>query len=138
MSKSGIDIKDINRIVLTHLHPDHVEAVNEIKRKTGAKIYSHWIESVYLSQELEYNGPPNKDAFEHILKIMGTNIYKVTKEFGNINVGPIITDVLLEDGDTIGNTLQVIHTPGHTPGHISLYDKERRILIGGYIFLIQF
>jgi len=138
LSKSGIDIKDINRIVLTHLHPDHVEAVNEIKRKTGAKIYSHWVEAVYLSQELEYNGPPNKDAFEHILKIMGTNIDKVTKEFGNINVGPIITDVLLEDGDTIGNTLQVIHTPGHTPGHISLYDKERRILIGGYIFLIQF
>lgn len=134
LSKSGIDIKDINRIVLTHLHPDHVEAVNVIKRKTGAKIYSHWIEAAYLSQELEYNGPPHKDVFEHILKIMGTNIDNVTKEFGNINVGPIITDVLLEDGNTIGNTLKVIHTPGHTPGHISLYDKERRILLGGDIF----
>jgi glyoxylase-like metal-dependent hydrolase (beta-lactamase superfamily II) len=78
--------------------------------------------------------PPDKEAFEHVLKIMGTNIDKVTKKFGNINIDPILTDVLLEDGDIIGNSLQVIHTPGHTPGHISLYDKERRILIGGDIF----
>ena len=133
VAEAGFDIKDIKRIVLTHLHPDHVEAANKIKRKTGAKIYSHWIEATYLSHELEYNGPPDKDAFEHILKIMGTNIDKVAKKFGNINVGPIIVDGLLNDGDTIGNTLQVIHTPGHTPGHISLYDKEHRILIGGDI-----
>jgi glyoxylase-like metal-dependent hydrolase (beta-lactamase superfamily II) len=133
LSKAGIDIKDINRIVLTHLHPDHVEAVNELKRKSGAKLYSHWIEASYLSKELDYNGPPNRDAFEHVLKIMGTNIENVSKKFGNINVGPIVIDRLLEDGDTIGNTLQVIHTPGHTPGHISLYYRERRIIIGGDI-----
>jgi glyoxylase-like metal-dependent hydrolase (beta-lactamase superfamily II) len=133
LSNAGIDIKDINRIVLTHLHPDHVEATNELRRKTGAKIYSHWIEATYLSHELEYNGPPDKEVFEHVLKVMGTNIDKVTKKFGNINVGPIVIDRLLEDGDTIGNTLKVIHTPGHTPGHISLYDRERRILIGGDI-----
>lgn len=61
---------------------------------------------------------------------MGTNTNKVTKESGDINGGLIITDLLLEIRDTIGNTLQVIHTPGHTLGHISLYDKERWILIG--------
>ena len=133
LSKAGIDIKDINRIVLTHLHPDHIEAANEIKRKTGATIYSHWIEASYLSKELDYNGPPDRVAFEHVLKIMGTNIDKITKKFGNIHVGPIVIDYLLEDGDFIGNSLQVIHTPGHTPGHISLYDKEHRILFGGDI-----
>ncbi len=62
---------------------------------------------------------------------MGTSIDIVTEKFGNLKVGPIVIDGLLKDGDKIGNTLQVIHTPGHTPGHISLYDKERRILIGG-------
>ena len=65
---------------------------------------------------------------------MGIDINKVSEKFGNINVEPILTDRLLEDGDTIGNTLQVIHTPGHTPDHISLYDKKHRILIGGDIF----
>ncbi len=86
-----------------------------------------------MSHELEYNGPPDKEAFEHVLKVMSTNIENVSKKFGDINVGPIVIDRLLEDGHTIGNTLQVIHTPGHTPGHISLYDRERRILIRGDI-----
>ena len=131
LSNAGVNIKDINRIVLTHLHPDHIEAANEVKRKTGAKIYSHWIESTYLSHELQYNGPPNREALEHVLKLMGTSIKKVTEKFGYIHVDPIVTDELLKDGDMIANTLQVIHTPGHTPGHISLYDRERRILIGG-------
>lgn len=131
LSDAGIDIHDINRIVLTHLHPDHVEAANTLKRKTGAKIYSHWIEASYLSHELQYNGPPDRVALEHVLKIMGTSIDKVTEKFGNLTVRPIVIDELLKDGDMIGNTLQVIHTPGHTPGHISLYDKEHRILIGG-------
>ncbi|VFJ13291.1 hypothetical protein [Candidatus Nitrosocosmicus franklandus] len=43
LSNMGVDINDINRIVLTHLHPDDVEAANELKLKlkTSAKIYSH-------------------------------------------------------------------------------------------------
>lgn len=133
LSQEGIDILDINRIVLTHLHPDHVEAANALKRKTSAQLYSHWIEAAYLSHDVEYNGPPDKVAFEHILKIMGTDISKVSEKFGNISVGPISTDVLLKDGDTVGNKLKVIHTPGHTPGHISLYDSQRKILFGGDI-----
>ena len=133
LSNADIDIADINRIVLTHLHPDHVEAANELRKKSGAKIYSHWIDATYLSHELQYSGPPAKDAFEHVLKVMGTNIENVSRKFGKIHVGPIVIDGLLKDGDTIGHSLQVIHTPGHTPGHISLYDKEHRILIGGDI-----
>lgn len=62
---------------------------------------------------------------------MGSINNIVTKEFGNLNAGFIITDVLLEDSDTIGNILQVNYTPWHTPDHISLYGKDRRILIDG-------
>ena len=80
LSKAGIDIKDINRIVLTHLHPDHVEAANILKRKTGAKIYSHWIEAAYLAHDLKYTGPPDSNAFKHVLKVMGTDIDTVTKK----------------------------------------------------------
>jgi hypothetical protein len=41
---------------------------------------------------------------------MGTNTNKVTKEFGEINGAPIITDVLIKVSDAIGNALQIIHT----------------------------
>jgi glyoxylase-like metal-dependent hydrolase (beta-lactamase superfamily II) len=45
----GYEIKNVKRIILTHVHVDHSQAANEIKKRSGAKIYSHWIESRYLS-----------------------------------------------------------------------------------------
>ena len=48
----GYDIKNVKRIILTHVHVDHAQAANEVKRKSGAKIYSHWIEAGYLSHDI--------------------------------------------------------------------------------------
>lgn len=44
-------------------------------------------------------------------------------------VDPIHIDEQIQDGDAIGS-LKVIHTPGHTPGHISLYSEKHRIVFG--------
>ena len=55
----GYDIKNIKRIILTHVHMDHSQAANEVKRKSGAKIYSHWIEARYLGHNPPYQGPPS-------------------------------------------------------------------------------
>src|SRR4029078_11561664 len=43
----GYDIKNVKRIILTHVHVDHSQAANAVKRKSGAKIYSHWIEAIF-------------------------------------------------------------------------------------------
>jgi glyoxylase-like metal-dependent hydrolase (beta-lactamase superfamily II) len=43
---------------------------------------------------------------------------------------PIQPDLVLHDGDRVGR-LTVIHTPGHTPGSISLYDSERKVVFVG-------
>ncbi len=43
---------------------------------------------------------------------------------------PVQPDIVLKENDEVG-TLRVIHTPGHTPGSISLYDHERRVLFVG-------
>jgi glyoxylase-like metal-dependent hydrolase (beta-lactamase superfamily II) len=43
---------------------------------------------------------------------------------------PVEPDILLKDGDMIGN-LSVLHAPGHTPGSIALFDKERGIVFVG-------
>ena len=46
-------------------------------------------------------------AIEHVLKLMGTNIDKVTEKFGKLKMDPIVVDGLLKDGDIIANTLKV-------------------------------
>ena len=125
----GYEMNNIKRIILTHLHIDHAQAANEIRNKTGAKIYSHWIEAGYLANYPPYPGPPTAQATQEILKKSGLSVEELTKKFGSINLEPIIVDNHVSDGDMIGS-LKVIHTPGHTPGHISLYYDEDRIVFG--------
>jgi glyoxylase-like metal-dependent hydrolase (beta-lactamase superfamily II) len=126
---AGFNMMKVRRIILTHLHIDHAQAANEIRKRTGAKIYSHWIEAGYLAHNPPYNGPPTIQAITDVLKKSGLSVEELTKEFGSMELEPIIVDEQVSDGDTIGS-LKVIHTPGHTPGHISLYYDEDRILFG--------
>ena len=56
-------------------------------------------------------------------------IEDVINKFGKLDVDPITVDEKLKDRDKI-KSLKVIHTPGHTPGHISLYLEAQRTLFG--------
>jgi len=126
----GYYLKNIKRIILTHLHIDHAQAANEVRNRTGAKIYSHWIEAGYLAHNPPYPGPPTAQRTQEMARKSGLSSEELTKKFGSLEVEPIIVDNQVSDGDMIGS-LRVIHTPGHTPGHISLYHSEDRIIIAG-------
>lgn len=128
ITNAGYDFKDIRRIILTHVHVDHIQAANELKRLSGAKLYSHWVEARYLAHDPRYQGPPSHETVQNLLHKFGAKI-EIIKKFGHFNVDPIVVDEQLQDGDMIGS-LQVIHTPGHTPGHISLHSKKHKIMFG--------
>ena len=53
----------------------------------------------------------------------------LAKRFGPMIVDPIHIDKQIQDGDALGS-LKAIHTPGHTPGHISLYSEKHKIIFG--------
>jgi glyoxylase-like metal-dependent hydrolase (beta-lactamase superfamily II) len=125
----GYEIKNVKRIILTHVHVDHSQAANEVKRKSGAKIYSHWIEAGYLAQTPPYLGPPSTRETVEKLENLGVSLKNLTKEYGSLEVEPISVDEQVSDGDMIVS-LKVIHTPGHTPGHTSLYYEKDRLLLG--------
>ncbi|HET6589100.1 MAG TPA: MBL fold metallo-hydrolase [Candidatus Nitrosocosmicus sp.] len=125
----GYEIKNVKQIILTHVHVDHAQAANEIKRKSGARIYSHWIEARYLAHNPPYMGPPSTQETIKKLEKLGVSVEALSKEYGTLEVEPISVDEQVSDGDMIGS-LKVIHTPGHTPGHISLYYEKDKLLLG--------
>ena len=100
-------------VVTTHCHADHIAALAKLVENTDAKVYIH---------EQDYEGLYNKEL--NAEEIVGTKILPVQKER--------VVKCNDQDKITFGNTtLEVIYTPGHTKGSITLYDEKNNILYSG-------
>jgi len=98
---------EIEVIVLTHCHYDHTARVLEIRNMTGAAVCIHTADAAGLANDL----------------------LSAAMMFGE-RAPPVPATRLLSDGDRVDD-LEVIHTPGHTPGGICLYDREAQDLMSG-------
>ncbi len=110
LEKSKIKPSDLATIFITHVHPDHVSGLAQIKKGAAStKVAASRIEAEFISKKRTYDGPPGAAYQRH----PGTPV-----------------DVPLEDGQTYDG-LRVIYTPGHTSGSMSLLDESRSLLIAG-------
>jgi hydroxyacylglutathione hydrolase len=107
--------EDIDLVVLTHCHPDHMEAAAMLQR-TGAKL-------AMGAQEAEfYEGEGKKLA-----GMMG------------VSLPDFVIDLFLEEGELTldEETFQIILTPGHTPGHICVHLPSQKALFTGDLVFAQ-
>lgn len=116
-------------IILTHGHFDHVGAVIDLAERWKVPVYAHQLELPFLTGQKSYPEPDSG--------VEGGLIAKMSKMFPNepINLENSI-EKLPADG-SIPNMPEWrwIHTPGHAPGHVSLYREADRILIAGDAFI---
>lgn len=102
-----IALDDLEMIILTHCHYDHSGGAGGVARATGAKIAVHKNDAPLL-------GNPDASA---------------SRLFGK-KAPIIVPDILLAGGERFGE-LEIIHTPGHTPGGICIYDPISKTLFSG-------
>lgn len=139
VEKEGLEFSKLNTIIFTHQDIDHIGNVGEIKNKVLKKIktFSHEEEKAYINGE---KTPVKLAMLESNLEDLPDNIkvaYKMLKagfENNKVNI-----DQTLIDGQELSycGGITVIHTPGHTPGHICLYFKQSKVLIAGDILAVS-
>jgi len=103
----------VDKILLTHGHFDHVGAVRTLKERTGAKIYIHADDADRMRTAGRQGGM-----------------------FGLQVRNPPAPDVLVAEGDSVAlgdQSFRVLHTPGHTPGHVTFLTGEMAF-VGDLIF----
>lgn len=116
-------------IILTHGHFDHVGSVVKLVEAWNVPVFAHEMELPYLTGKLSYPEPDGS--------VEGGLIAKLSPLFPSepIDLGSYIA-ALPQDGSIPGmRGWRWIHTPGHTPGHVSLFRDEDRSLIAGDAFV---
>ena len=116
-------------IILTHGHFDHVGSVARLAEEWKVPVYAHYLELPYLMGKSSY--PPPDPTVGGGMMAWVANIYPSKP----INIESLLS-VLPEDGVVpFLNEWKYIHTPGHAPGHISLFRESDRLLVAGDAFV---
>ncbi|MGG2026106.1 MBL fold metallo-hydrolase [Gottfriedia sp. S16(2024)] len=123
-------LRDVERILITHHHPDHFEYARELQQQTGA--------NVFLSEKEQAVAQNNLDAesFSRFYLTAGMP-QKLVKQLQPVNTSAnrfpknvciIETNRLYPIGELLFEAIQM---PGHSDGHICFYNSEEQILLSG-------
>jgi glyoxylase-like metal-dependent hydrolase (beta-lactamase superfamily II) len=121
----GRSAADLKQIVLTHAHRSHLGGLAALKQMSGATVYAHEWEADIIA------GDRKAQAIspwpQHPLRVYHLQLGLA---LGLGRHPPCPVDQMVADGDRIG-PLDVLHIPGHSPGHLGFYWADRRVLIAG-------
>jgi glyoxylase-like metal-dependent hydrolase (beta-lactamase superfamily II) len=121
----GRSVSDLRRIVITHGHRSHLGGMAALKRASGATLYAHEWEADIVGGDRR--AQPVTLLPKQSLKLLPFQLGLFLNRPRHV---PCPVDELLADGDVVG-PLQVLYTPGHSPGHVGFWWPERSFLIAG-------
>ena len=111
---------DVCRIVLTHVHPDHAGGAAEMGRRTDAPVLVHGDDHDWARTGRVTDGTDTSTALGRVFARLGSARFE-----------PFEPRAALRDGEVLPGGVRIVHTPGHSPGHVSLLLEDSGILITG-------
>lgn len=125
LARIGRGPADVKHLIQTHAHRSHLGGLARLKELSGAPVYAHEWEADIISAD-------------RVAQPVASRPYSPLRTWPlqlglNFNVSkhpPVKVDHFIHEGDRVG-PLTVIHTPGHSPGHLAFHWPERNLLIAG-------
>ncbi len=123
IKKLGRSIEEVSLILITHNHLDHIGGLKWLRMLAPAKIAVHRDDINLRQRGLPYKGLLNVVMKAPFMPALWPSMYITEKD----------VDIVLKGGEILEplGGLEVIHTPGHTPGGICLFSPARKILFAG-------
>jgi len=138
LEKLGMSLENVERLIFTHRHVDHIGMGNRIKMISDAETYIHESEKDAASNFYEEFDRTVKSFLTPVAEAgVPMNILERLPAYYDIIKDvcePVEIDKAMKDGDTLDFgelSLNVIHCPGHSVGSICLYENGRKLLFTG-------
>lgn len=125
LRRIGRTADELTHIALTHGHRSHLGGVAELKRLSAATVYAHEWEADIIAGDRRAQSVPFRPL--RPLKLLP---FRLGLALARPKHKPCPPDETLEEGSALG-PVQVLHIPGHSPGHLAFHWPERRVLVAG-------
>ena len=125
LHRLGRSPQEVSYIISTHMHLDHIGGMDHVKQHSSGRVAAHEHEVAFLQRDGQKKLP--NPSHNPALGTLLAPLYSLLRP------PPVEVDILLREGSQLSilGGMEVIHTPGHTPGSISLYFPSQGLLIAG-------
>ena len=136
----NLPLKRLHTIVLSHSHPDHMGSLGSILEETRPKVFIHSldVDTALNPRKLEktFDIPFAVDCWSENRQGNSFRDFDLLKFFEDFTCPMSAASKLaaVEDGEVLQLGVfefEIIHTPGHSPGHVALFEKRKKILLPG-------
>jgi glyoxylase-like metal-dependent hydrolase (beta-lactamase superfamily II) len=128
LSNGGWQLSDVDAVLLTHAHPDHVGIAERVRTEAPSPVYVHGDDAALARGEITMDRPK--------LPLWRPYLFKTAMQgirAGLLKVPPVVEVSTFTDGESIDvpGSPTIIHTPGHTDGSCAIWIESRRLLFAG-------
>jgi glyoxylase-like metal-dependent hydrolase (beta-lactamase superfamily II) len=148
LKQAGVKVRDVHTVIVTHSHPDHFGGAGRLRHDAGAEVVSHRSFRTWFDPDDDGDDPeaePAGSPWSRLAPWGGGPAHKPPVS-RRLLWGPLLRPLMrrwmrtpapsrrLEDADVIrlaGREWVAVHTPGHTPDHLCLFDPAEGVLLSG-------